>query len=153
MNFRATLAVFFGGLIGGVLRFAVSNVVFAHSESIPWGTWIVNLLGSFALAITVILIERIGTKDWQRHGVTIGLIGGFTTFSTFTEQLITLAQSAPAMALLYASISILGGVLGALSGELLGRGLVNRWDGKSPLSFATVTQLEFEGVDLKEGDS
>lgn len=83
------------GAVGAIGRFAVSGWVYrACGESFPFGTLAVNLVGCFLLG----LIAHLGqTTDWltvaYRQGITIGLLGALTTFSTFSYETLMQLQA------------------------------------------------------------
>ncbi len=84
-----------GSAIGGTLRALVSLAVPA-AAGLPWATLVVNVLGSFAIALYATLTGPGGRRPAslrQRHFVTAGLCGGFTTFSLFGVETLRLAQS------------------------------------------------------------
>lgn len=88
--------VFLGSGLGGLARFALSGVV-AHrlGETFPYGTLIVNVLGSFLIGFFATLTEpsgRVFVGSTARHFVMAGLLGGFTTYSSFSLQTLALAR-------------------------------------------------------------
>ncbi len=88
MNF---LMVFIGGGCGSVLRYAIGLVV--TSASFPWATLTVNALGSLAIGLFGGWSARFGWSEGVRLALTVGLCGGFTTFSTFSKESLALAGS------------------------------------------------------------
>ena len=88
MNF---LLVFIGGGIGSVLRYAVGLCIGA--AAFPWATFAVNVGGSFAIGLFGGWSERFGWSEAVRLALTVGLCGGFTTFSTFSKESLALVQS------------------------------------------------------------
>lgn len=80
------LAVFVGGGAGALLRWGVGLAVPS-----PWGTLAVNLLGSFAIAWLAHPAHGLG--DAGRAWLVTGLLGGFTTYSAFDQQVVDLATS------------------------------------------------------------
>lgn len=87
--------IFFGAGIGGVLRFWLSRLVYNLSGSMfPLGTLTVNALGSFFMGLFFVLfIERInGFSPYFRSLILIGLLGGFTTFSSFSIETLQLFE-------------------------------------------------------------
>lgn len=85
-----------GSALGGVARFALSGVV-AHQlgETFPWGTLIVNVSGSFAIGLFSTLTDpegRVFVGATTRQFVMTGVLGGFTTFSSFSVQTLALAR-------------------------------------------------------------
>jgi len=88
--------VFVGSGLGGLARFALSGVV-AHrfGETFPYGTLLVNVLGSFLIGFFATLTEpsgRVFVGSTARHFVVAGLLGGFTTYSSFSLQTLALAR-------------------------------------------------------------
>ena len=117
MNF---LWVFIGGGIGSVLRYAVGLCIGA--AAFPWATLAVNVGGSFAIGLFGGWCERLGWSEAVRLALTVGLCGGFTTFSTFSKESLALAQSGRWCAFaLYALVSFSLGLLAVMAGFLLAR--------------------------------
>lgn len=118
------LAVASGGAIGAVLRYVVSLVVRPETGSFPWHTFGVNALGSFLLGVLMALLPADGTREGWRLFLGVGILGGFTTFSTFSMEAVSFAhQGAPALALGYAFGSLLAGLAAASAGYALGRAI------------------------------
>ncbi len=88
MNF---LMVFLGGGCGSALRYAVGFAM--PSSAFPWATFAVNVVGSFAIGLFGGWSARFGWSDGVRLALTVGLCGGFTTFSTFSKEALALAES------------------------------------------------------------
>ncbi len=87
--------IFLGAGIGGVLRFWLSRLVYSLTGTqFPAGTLVVNALGSFAMGfLFVLLVERIdGFAAYYRSFLLIGLLGGFTTFSSFSIETLQLLE-------------------------------------------------------------
>jgi CrcB protein len=80
------LAIAVGGAIGSVARYLCSTGVLRAVGSgwFPWGTLSVNLIGSFAIGFLWAAFERAALGSTARSFVFIGILGGFTTFSSFT---------------------------------------------------------------------
>lgn len=93
--FRYTLFVALGGAIGSVFRFWLSEFIHIFLErGFPWGTLSVNFIGSFFMGfLSVYLLQKFPLSDALRSFLLIGLLGGFTTFSTFTLDVLTLLQT------------------------------------------------------------
>jgi len=86
------LAVATGGAVGSVLRYLISRISFL--SAFPWSTLLVNLAGSFCLGVFLAIAgTRVSMSQESRAFVSIGLLGGFTTFSTFSQQTISLWQA------------------------------------------------------------
>ncbi len=115
-----------GGAIGAVLRFLVSNGVHSFmSRDFPYGTLTVNVIGSFLMGLTyVMLIERLNLSPEWRAFIIVGLLGAFTTFSTFSiETLLLIESSELSKALLNIILSVVLCVMGSWIGLILGRQL------------------------------
>lgn len=84
----------------------------------PYGTLAINLLGSFAIGVVAELAEsRIGIGSSLRVFLAVGVLGGFTTFSTFSYDSLTLASGGFAVpTVIYVVASVLGGILAAFAG-------------------------------------
>jgi len=105
-----------GGAVGSVLRYLMVAAIGA-----PWGTAAVNVLGSFAIgALFVLLDARTG---WQLFLMT-GLLGGFTTFSAFSLDMLKLFEAGqPLQAALYVLGSVALSLIAVALGVALARGI------------------------------
>ncbi len=83
-----------GGAIGAVLRYGVSLGVYSITgRDFPYGTLVVNVSGSLFMGIlSVILIERFNVGPEWRAAILVGLLGSFTTFSTFSIETLNLLE-------------------------------------------------------------
>lgn len=88
MNF---LIVFLSGGLGSVLRYAAGLAV--QSSLFPWATLLVNVVGCLAIGLFSGLTTRFAMGEGVRLALTVGLCGGFTTFSTFSKETLELAVS------------------------------------------------------------
>ena len=87
----AYLFVALGGALGSVGRFWLNGLVTARAgDGFPWGTLLINVLGSFAIGIFVAMIPA--TQDTAKKFLMAGICGGFTTFSAFSLQTLELTQ-------------------------------------------------------------
>ena len=108
-----------GGALGAMLRFfAQTRISALTGPGFPWGTLLINISGSFFLgALVVILSARGPTVDLLRSGLCIGLLGGFTTFSAFSVETLTLLEAEQwQRALVNIVSSVLLCLLGAAAG-------------------------------------
>ncbi len=113
------MAVALGGAIGALLRFYVSETV--SSEGFPWATLTVNLVGSLLLGVMTAAVAASTLSETQALLLGTGILGAFTTLSTFSVETATLYQEEQWSALLgYVASSALGGPLLALIGWRVG---------------------------------
>lgn len=93
------IAVGVGGAIGSILRYGMSNWVHTYvSRAFPYGTLAVNVLGCFAMGLLFSLfLERFADSAVWRAGVLIGVLGGFTTFSSFSMETFNLIEQGEAL--------------------------------------------------------
>jgi len=119
---RSLLLVGFGGFIGTVLRYLTSLFFQVNTYSIfPWGTFSVNILGSLLIGIFYGLSERVGVLSPEmRLFLSVGICGGFTTFSSLTNDAFILMQDKEWLKLsLYTSLSFFLGLLAVFIGRNL----------------------------------
>ncbi len=120
---KSLLIAGLGGFIGTVLRFLISRYIqVAYVSVFPWGTFVINILGSLMIGIVFGLSEKGNflSPEW-RIFLTIGICGGFTTFSTFSNDAFILMQNKEWLRFtLYATLSFFLG----LSAVFFGRGLI-----------------------------
>ncbi|MHB8790594.1 MAG: fluoride efflux transporter CrcB [Desulfobulbaceae bacterium] len=116
-----------GGCIGSILRYLVSGWVQERSGSIafPYGTTAVNLSGCFVIGLLSWLVEaRSLFSPETRAFLLIGLLGGFTTFSTFGNETLNLLRSNRVeMAMLYAGVHVIAGIGMVWAGRLVAIGI------------------------------
>lgn len=114
-----------GGALGSVLRYAVVLLVKPHSPNFPTGTLIVNLLGCLVIGLLAGLWgASITPADRLKLLVFTGIIGGFTTFSSFGLETVTLLREGRiAAAIGYMACSNILGVLAATGGMGLTGGI------------------------------
>ncbi len=120
------LAIGMGGAVGSVLRYWMSLAVYGMlGRQFPWGTLSVNIIGSFVMGFLFIwLLERTHYGPEFRAFLLIGLLGAFTTFSTFSvETLHLLEQGDFTRAGLNVLLSVVLCLTGSFGGMTLGRQL------------------------------
>ncbi|BBE31519.1 putative fluoride ion transporter CrcB [Tepiditoga spiralis] len=114
-----------GGFIGAILRYSISKFInqkFPFS-SIPYGTLLVNIIGAFILAYLMSLsIHKIEfSKEFILFFGT-GMLGAFTTFSTFMYESISMIENNNLLfSAIYVSVSIIAGIFSSYFGYILGR--------------------------------
>ena len=124
LNCYNILCVGAGSCLGGMARYVISRYVDSSSGSgFPWGTLAVNLLGCLCLGLIYGLLARnLQLSEGMRLFLTVGFCGGFTTFSTFiNENYLMLTNGEIASSILYAALSLIGGLLLLYIGYLLPR--------------------------------
>jgi CrcB protein len=115
------LAVAAGGVVGVLARYGLGTAV--DSSRLPWMTVAINVVGSFLLGFLLPVGEHLSSP--LRNGLSVGLLGGFTTFSTFSVEVFYDAHSGDGgFALLYLAASVIGGVAAAGLGYYAGRAVV-----------------------------
>ena len=118
------IAIAGGGALGALLRFWMSTSVYAvFGRDFPYGTLAVNVVGSFAMGILFVLLdEKFSLAPEWRAALLIGLLGAFTTFSTFSIETLNLMLSGETMkALLNVVLSVMVCIMATWLGLLLGR--------------------------------
>ena len=116
--------VFVGGGIGSVCRYTMSSALQrAFPGPFPTGTFWVNLGGCFAIGLVGALgLERAALSPEARTFLMVGILGGFTTFSSFTWETLGLLSVRDVLrAALYVGGSVFLGLLGTLLGRSIGR--------------------------------
>ncbi len=122
------LAISLGGALGAVLRHALATLVTEQTETeFPLGIFTVNVVGCFIMSVCyVLLVQRQLLGDPWRDFALVGLLGAFTTFSTFSLQAYDLLISGRwALALGYVLGSVLVCLLAVFVGVFLTRMLIN----------------------------
>ncbi len=117
------IAVGIGGMIGAICRYGISNLFEGSYHSFPYATFTVNLFGCFLLSFLTNhanIKRKLSPEVFTAVGT--GIIGAFTTFSTFAVETIKLSDAQPFMAFAYVLLSILGGLVFCYGGyQLAGR--------------------------------
>lgn len=110
-----------GGAAGTLCRLGVANLV--GVRSLPVATLVVNVAGSFALGFVLAWATPRMTPA-ASSALSVGFLGGFTTFSTFAMEAVALHEDGrAAAAVLYVAVSVALGLGAAVAGQLVGRSL------------------------------
>jgi len=127
-------AVALGGAVGAVGRYLLGSwIEGATGPAFPWSTLSVNLLGSLLLGFLMVWLQAHAASPATRQLLAVGLLGSFTTFSTYSYQTVTLLRDGALLrAGTYAAGSLLLGLVAVAAGMALAQAMVG------PISETTV---------------
>ncbi len=119
----AAVAVFLGGGLGSLARFGIGRLIGPSTTSgFPWATFLVNVLGSFALGMLAGYASQRQVSTEAQTFLAIGVLGGFTTYSSFNQETLQLfARSGPLAA---------GGYVLAMVATCVAAGGLGVWIGR-----------------------
>ena len=110
---RNLLLVALGGAVGSVLRYLISSL----NTSFPWGTFLVNILGSLLIGLLVGFVSKGVLSPEMKLLLVTGFCGGFTTFSTFANESFSMMRTGDILlSALYIGVSVVVGVLAVYAG-------------------------------------
>lgn len=123
----ASLTVAVGGAVGSVLRYQIGRAVTSlagPANAFPWGTLAVNIAGSLAMGVLVGWLARDSFNPQSAEPlhllIGVGLLGGFTTFSAFSSELVTMLHRGQALlAFGYSAASLIAGMAAIIVGLLI----------------------------------
>ncbi len=121
---QTLLAIALGGALGAVSRHFVSSTIMKLSGGgFPLGTFAVNILGSLLMGLLIVVFaHKFEATPALRALLTVGFLGSFTTFSTYSLETVLLVERGDIQgAVLYAGGSLVIGVLALVAGMWLGR--------------------------------
>jgi CrcB protein len=111
------------GGAGALARYLLDGVISRRFSGFPWGTFVVNVSGALLLGfLFIVLTERLEVSPWVRSTLTIGFLGGYTTFSTLSFETYRLIEDgAVGLAAANALGSLAAGIAAVYVGVVLGR--------------------------------
>ncbi len=125
MDLSKILAIGTGGFLGAVGRYWISGLAQRLGDRFPYGTLSVNLLGSFILGLfATLFLEKMIVNQEVRLFLLVGLLGAFTTYSTFSWETLNLVRSGEWM---FAGLNILANVVGTLIAVWAGVSIAKLW--------------------------
>lgn len=120
------IAIAVGGTLGCWARFTQTNLVqIVYGRDFPFATMSINILGSFLMGFLFIeTLERLTLSPPLRTGILTGVLGGYTTFSTFEMEAVLLAENGDVFkSALYVALSVTLGFIAAFGGAYIARNL------------------------------
>lgn len=119
------VAVAVGGGVGALARYSLDRLIERRSESVfPWSTFTINVTGCLVIGVIIAaLVDRHHVPAWVRAGLVVGVLGGYTTFSTFGQESLDLLEGPHHLAVAFAYIvgSVACGVAAVFLGSRVGR--------------------------------
>jgi CrcB protein len=119
------LLVLCGGALGSLARYLVTlgvNEGAGYSGRFPLATFLINVSGSFAIGLLLVLLDRGELLHPNMRPLLVtGVLGGFTTFSAFEWEIFALGRSTPPIALFYGAASVVVGFAACWFGALIAR--------------------------------
>ena len=114
-----------GGAVGAVTRYLLQGIVQPRESVFPWGTWFVNVTGCLLIGfLMAVFTGPYAIRPEYRVGIIAGVLGGYTTFSSFSWEAVQLIeQRQHSLALLYVGTSAVAGMCATLLGVRLSQWL------------------------------
>lgn len=115
------VAVGVAAAVGAALRYLVDQIVqHQHDQTFPWGTFVINVSGSLLLGLTVGLASHHGLPTVAATVIGVGVLGGYTTWSTYLWESVALAETG---AVSQAALNVFGSLAAGLAAAAAGFGL------------------------------
>lgn len=125
------LAISAGGVVGALARYGLGELITHRTDEWPWATWLVNTSGCLLLGVLMALITEVWPgRPLLRPFLGVGVLGGYTTFSTAMVEVQQLVQAGrPGTGLLYLAVTLLA-ALAAVTVGWVGAGALLRRTGQ-----------------------
>jgi fluoride exporter len=115
------VAVGVAAAVGAALRYLVDQIVqHQHDQTFPWGTFVINVSGSLLLGLTIGLASHHGLPTIAATVIGVGLLGGYTTWSTYLWESVALAETG---AVSQAALNVFGSLAAGFAAAAAGLGL------------------------------
>lgn len=145
---RKYVFISIGGISGAVLRYLFKGIhIYHYHENIPINTLIINITGSFLLALILTVAFEVWEFDADiRLGIATGLLGAYTTFSTLCKETVGLMKEGFYFsAVSYITVSVMIGIAAVYLGIVIAREVVSKLVKKNRKEFEEIIKEEFKG--------
>lgn len=117
------LAIGVGGFTGAIARYMLGSYIGSrYGVRFPYGTFVINMTGSFLIGFILALLARTTASQYWRYLIPIGFIGAYTTFSTFEYETLRVIQDGQVtVGLLNVVLSVIVGFVAVWAGAAMGR--------------------------------
>ncbi|WP_051809859.1 fluoride efflux transporter FluC [Actinoplanes subtropicus] len=121
-------AISAGGVLGALARYALARAWPHPPHGFPWSTFVINVTGCFLIGVLMVIVTEVVThKPLLRPFLGVGVLGGYTTFSTYVVDIQrAAAEGAPLVALTYLTLTVVAALLAVYLGTVLTRAAVHR---------------------------
>jgi fluoride exporter len=129
MPMKKYFYIMLGGIFGAILRYIIKGVhIYNYQENVPLNTLIINITGSFILALILTIAFEVWEFDADiRLGIATGFLGAYTTFSTFCkESALLMYKGLYFSAISYMTVSVVLGLSATYFGTVLARESINK---------------------------
>ncbi len=116
-----------GGVCGALARYGLADAWPHPATGFPWATFVINVSGCALIGVLMVIVTQVVARWWVRPLLGIGVLGGFTTFSTYVVDVHRAAAAGAAgIALAYLAVTLLGAMLAVWAGAGITGVLVSR---------------------------
>lgn len=121
-------AISAGGVAGALARYGLATAWPHPPDGFPWSTFVINVTGCFLIGVLMVIVTEVVThKPLLRPFLGVGVLGGYTTFSTYVVDIQRAAgEGAALVALSYLALTLVGALLAVYAGTVLTRAAVRR---------------------------